>query len=562
MSIRKSDAAVPPPARRVKTPPIEVQKPVVAPPLADKPAEELGGVADAKAKKTSAVAASPQAIQADQAKSETVARDVRQGLEASVSMVSGEGASQTRIDQQKAIRDSHAGKKVAKNELRPEYKAAVDIGKAFLPDVASQVGGKVDAKLREKAPGVAAAKDAMAPHVNTMIEGTMAELLKNPAAMSQVTSTVNLLGKEGFQAAMQQSGGHVADAFTKATGTALMDPEATTSALLAFPKLVGKLLPGKAEAATAMATSIGSKLGLAEKLAHGAVGAKGAATAVQGAEAAAQVGAQVGAKGATAAAQAIPGLNIGIGIATTTLAAGSLVKELCRKPRHGTRIAAEAGNTLLQAAGILFPFVGLIGTVGKLGVDRAIKHHDDKAGRQLGTTEALDKAKAMAPAVHTSLEALESVFQGAENPAAAARMQSLRGTSKKLEEAMQMVESGEHDSPELKKAQAEHLAAMTSTLSQELHEAAGEAKGPEKEALHATAQGFGKLFATLKKHGVLEKQKKMPGGEISPEDEKTKRAELQGEVVGVLKDVLISLGALAAAKKQSGAPAAGEEAAA
>lgn len=524
--------------RQVETPPAQTEAPK---------STDVASTGHAKQ-----VQATPQAIQAEQAKSGTVAHDVRQGLEASVSDVSGAEASQTRLDQQKAIRDSHAGAKVAKNELTPEYRAATDLVKAFGPDVAALFGVKVDAKLAEKAPGLHAAKGAMEPHVSKMID----DIVQNPQAMSALSGLMSAVGKDGVAAALKAGGPDVAHKVAEAMGTSLMNPEAAAAGLSGFAATMAKVWPAKGDAAAKLATSIGTKLGVAEKM---VAGAGTAAKAAQGAEVAA-AGAQVAGAGAKAGAQSVPGLNVVVGAATTTAAGVGIVKSLLHKPRSVARIAAEVGNFLVQGIGIAFPIVGGVGTVAKLGVDKLLDKRDEKAGRAPPASAGFDlsKAKEGMPALMMSLEAMEEAFKGGEHPEAAARMQGLRAKAQALHQKsdeIMKLDGAPKDGESIAQWRAslgEFMESLHASTAAEMTIAAGEAKpGPERDALLAGAAGAGKIFAALKKHGALERDKKKPFMDVKPEDEQKKRAEMRGEVMSVAKEAVVSIAsALAAAKSQ------------
>jgi hypothetical protein len=513
-----------------------------------KPESKTEGVADAKQVKE--VLATPEALQTEGANSVVVDRDVRQGLDASVADVSGADAAQTWIDGMKAVRDSHAGAKVAKNELTPEFKAANDLLKAFGPDVAALMGVKLDARLAEKAPGLHAAKQAMEPHVGKMID----DIVQNPQAMSALSGLMASIGKDGLAAALKAGGPDVAHQVAEAMGTALMNPEATVAGLTGFASMIAKVWPQKGEAAAKLATSIGGKLGLAEKM---VAGAGGAAKVAQTAEA----GAQVAGAGAKATAQSVPGLNVILGAATTTAAGVGLVKSLLHKPRSGLRIGAELGNTLIQAMGVAFPIVGGVGTVLKVGVDKLLDKRDEKAGRAPPQASFdLSQAKASMPALMMSLEAMEEAFKSGEHPEAAARMAGLRQKAQALHahsDELMKLDGGPKQGESIEQWRASlhgFMESLTSTTSAELGIAAGEQKaGPERDAILAASQGMGKMFATLKRHGALERDKKKAFVDVKPEDELKKRAELRGEIMGVAKEALVAIvGAFVARKDQSG----------
>ncbi len=476
-----------------------------------------------------------------QAHSETTTRDVAQGLEKTAQTVAEshsaevhKSGSDARLEKQKNIAASHHGTSVAKNELTPEYKAA-----KIVADELKQRGKAALHAKAEESPALG----AMLPHLEALAGKTVEEVMKDPELLANASSLLSKLGTPGFREACKLTMRDLGKALTRASGVEATNPAAIKRAL----ELTGKVsekLPELAKA-TGNAKIIEAASRLAPQL------GKSAATL------GAKVGVQAGAAGAATvgatAGKALPVIGNIISVGTTLMAGATFIGQLFKKPHDMKKIANEGAYFLTQAVGIAFPWVALGGSLAKIGTDQAIRSSDEKkAARGEVVTEqaTLKDVTSFLPFLAQNAELMEAALRGAGKGDAADKVARLRTSADQLSKLDDI-------SPEqLGKLRDDQQAALTSvfeTITGRLGEIKDEEKSKDPTSLNtAVAMLLGKGFQlasqALRKHGVLEKNMRMPGAELKPADVDTKRAQLAGELVS-------SLGPVAAAETAVNQPA-------
>ena len=356
--------------------------------------------------------------------------------------------------------------------------------------------------------------------------------MKDPQLLANASSLLSKLGTPGFREALKLSVKDLGTAFTRATGTEAMNPAAVKAALDASLKLSEKL-PALA-AATGNAKLIEAATRLAPQI------GKTAATV------GAKVGVQAGAAGAVAvgatAGKALPVVGNIISVGTTLMAGATFVGQLFKKPHDMKKIANEGAHFLTQAVGIAFPWVALGGSLAKIGTDAAIRSSDQKkAARGEVVTEqaSMKDITAALPFLAQNAELMEAALRGAGKGDAADKVARLRTSADQLSKL-------ESVSPEqLGKLREDQQTALTSvfeTVSGRLGELKDEERQKDPTSVNgAVAMLLGKGFQVasqvLRKNGVLEKNLRMPGGELKPTDVDTKRSQNAGELVSSLGPV-------------------------
>ncbi|MBI1948650.1 MAG: hypothetical protein HYS27_23390 [Deltaproteobacteria bacterium] len=462
-----------------------------------------------------------------QAHSETTSREVTQGLdktaqtvEASHSAEVHKQGSEARLEKQKNIQASHNGTSVAKNELTPEYKAA--------KIVADELKQKGTAYLHEKAEG-SPALAATLPHLENLAGKTVEEVMKDPELLANASSLLSKLGTPGFREALKLSVKDLGTAFTRATGTDAMNPAAVKAALDASMKLSEKL-PALA-AATGNAKLIEAAGRLAPQI------GKTAATV------GAKVGVQAGAAGAVTvgatAGKAIPVIGNVISVGTTLMAGATFVGQLFKKPHDMKKIANEGAYFLTQAVGIAFPWVALGGSLAKIGTDAAIRSSDKKKaerGEVVTEQASMKDITAALPFLAQNAELMEAALRGAGKGDAADKVARLRTSADSLSKLPEVTPE------QLGKLREDQQAALTSvfeTVSGRLGEIKDEERQKDPTSVNSAiamllGKGFQLASTALRKSGVLEKNLRMPGGELKPADVDTKRSQNAGELVASL----------------------------
>lgn len=462
-----------------------------------------------------------------QAHSETVSHSVTQGLEKTAQTVEEshsaevhKSGSDARLEKQKAIQTSHSGTSVAKNELTPEYKAA-----KVVTDELKQRG---KAYLHERADS-SAVLGAMLPHLEALASKSVEEVMKDPELLANASSLLSKLGTPAFREACKLTIGDLGKVVTRTTGLEATNPAAIKAALDLAGK-VSEKLPALAKA-TGNAKLIETATRLAPQI------GKTATTA------GAKLGVQAGAAGATAvgatAGKALPVIGNIISVGTTLMAGATFIGQLFKKPHDLKKIANEGVYFLTQAVGIAFPWVALGGSLAKVGTDAAIRSSDEKkaARGEVVTEQASFKdAIAFLPFLAQNAELMEAALRGAGKGDAADKVARLRTSADQLSKL-------EDVTPEqLGKLREDQQAALTSvfeTVTGRLTEIKDEEKSKDPTSFNtAIAMLLGKGFQlagqALRKHGVLEKNLRMPGAELKPTDVDTKRAQHAGELVSSL----------------------------
>jgi len=429
------------------------------------------------------------------------------------------------------------GQAVSKSEFTPHFKAAKVIG--------AELKNVVDAHLAENHPEAKAAIDAVSPQVTEMVNGTIANISKDPEAMKRVSNVIAKVGTEGFADAVKSMGPDVGKAFTAATGVPMMNEGVVKGVLETFPKLVEKVAPEAAKSVAATCANVGAKLGVsvakegaeaavksvattavkegAEAIAKSAVkeGAEAAvkAVATTAAKEGAEAVAKTGAKAAATGAKGIPFLGNLISVGSACISAVGLVKELFKSPRDGEKIAKAGLNTLLQTVGIAFPWAALAGDVVDMGWSAKMAVSDARQGK--AHDPGLSKKDA-AGLLAGPAKLLASTLDGAGQGGVA---NSFRGLAEAAEKAA--------NAQGMEKYQIDAISQFSSFAGNEISKAAADERDPiTRDAMNTVAHGFGELFKVLYQHKKL----KGEGG--------LKREELQANLLKITGDVAMGMAAM------------------
>lgn len=407
-----------------------------------------------------------------------------------------------------------SGRAITKKELTPHYQAA--------KLVAGELKTALDEHMAENHPEAKVAMDAVSPHVARMVRQTVEQLDKDPEAMARVCTAIARVGQAGFSKAVDEAAPDLAEAFTKATGVQFMNAEVVGGLLDSLPKLAAKVSPDTGAKLAQSCASIGAKLGVetAEQVAKKAA-EKGATKA---AEKVAEKGAEAA---ATSGSKAVPGLGNVVAVSSLLLAGVRLVKTLFSKQSSGEQKAKEGVNTLMQAVGVAFPWVGLAGDVVDVGWTAKMAASEGKKdqGGEPGAGPGVTKEEA-APLVAEPARLLASVLEGAGNKDAAGAFRDLADTTESLAGAKA-----------LERSQLNAVSTLSNVASSETGKAAASEDEPlTRDALDTVAHGFGELFSVLYRHNKLK-------GQDGP-----KRDELQADLLRITGDVALAAATLATAK--------------
>jgi len=471
-----------------------------------------------------------------QAKDGEASHELAEGLKKEKAEISGEEITATR--KKLAFGATKGGQAVTMKDLTPHMRAARAVG--------AEVKTAVDAELAENHPVAAAAMGAVEPHMVRMFDDTVMQLAKDPESLNRVAGAIAKVGQTGFQNAVKDAGPGLAQAFTQATGVPAMNHEVVSGLLTSIPSLAEKISPDKAGSIAKTCADIGQKLGVetagkkvveegakqvskkAAKKAAEAGGKKVAEKAAQagaeavvkaGAEKVAKEGAEVAVKGAATAGKATPGLGNAISLGCALVSGIRFFKALFSKETTKEQVAKEGLNTLMQTAGVAFPWVALAGDVVDVGWTAKMAATEEKTGKK--NPEIMSKQEA-APLVSDPARLLASVLEGAgKGDAASALNQLARDT-----------ESAGNKTT-LERSQLGALSAMSNVASTEASKAAGETDDAgTKDALNTVAHGFGELFSVLYAH------RRMKGAD-GP-----KRDQLKADLLRISGDVALGAAAL------------------
>lgn len=457
------------------------------------------------------------------------AHALAEGLVKLKDAISGDDAVKTKAQLDEYKLQGQTGQVVSKSEFTPHFKAAKVIG--------AELKNALDAHLAENHPEAKAALDAVGPQVSEMVNGTIANISKDPEAMKRLSNVVAKVGTDGFANAVKDFGPDVGKAFTAATGVPMMNEGVVKSVLENLPKLAEKVAPEAAKSLATTCANVGAKLGVsvAKEGAEAAVKSVATAAVKEGAEAAtkavatsvaktaakegAEAVAKTGAKAAATGAKGIPFLGNLISVGSACLSAVGLVKELFKSPRDGEKIAKTGLNTLLQTVGIAFPWAALAGDVVDMGWSAKIAVSDAKAGK--APDPGLTKQEA-AGLLSGPAKLLASTLDGAGQGGAAGAFRGLAEAAEKAANATGM-----------EKYQLDAISQFSSFAGNEISKAAADEQNPAtKDAMNTVAHGFGELFKVIYQH------KKLKG------EDGLKREELKGNLTKILGDVAMGMAAL------------------
>jgi hypothetical protein len=487
--------------------------------------------------------------QASVDKDEHATHALAEGLVKAKDAVGQEAVVKTKAQLDEYKLQGQTGQVVSKSEFTPHFKAAKVIG--------AELKNALDAHLAENNPEAKAALDAIGPQVSEMVNGTIANISKDPEAMKRVSNVIAKIGTEGFADAVKSFGPDVGKAFTAATGVPMMNEGVVRGVLENFPKLVEKVAPEAAKGIAQTCANVGAKLGVsvakegAEAVAKTVVstaakeGAEAVAKTVaksavkEGAEAAvkavattaakegAEAVAKTGAKAAATAGKGIPFLGNLISVGSACLSAVGLVKELFKSPRDGEKIAKAGLNTLLQTVGIAFPWAALAGDVVDMGWSAKMAVSDARQGKahDPGLTKQ-DAAGLLAGPAKLLASTLDGAGQGGI-------ANSFRGLADAAEKAA--------NATGMEKYQVDAISQFSSFAGNEISKAAADEQNPvTRDAMNTVAHGFGELFKVLYQHKKL----KGEGG--------LKRDELQANLLKITGDVAMGMAAMQAGGKDAG----------
>ena len=221
---------------------------------------------------------------------------------------------------------------------------------------------------------------------------------------------------------------------------------------------------------------------------------------------------------------------------STLLAGANLVGQLTKKPRDTEKILKEGVNTLTQAVGIAFPWVGLGGTLVDAAWGAKTSVTDQKKAAQgIPVTENANVAAAL-PLLGDSADVLRAALLGAGKTEAADKLATLSATTKTMAN-LDLNKPGDRLSL-LRKSEQEALVALAHESKADLDRVASEEAGPRKQALTQLASGFGTLADTTLATMRYDKREGAPGfDDKAKKDLETKRNELAGKLVRQLGDL-------------------------
>ncbi|MCP4503650.1 MAG: hypothetical protein GY822_27280 [Deltaproteobacteria bacterium] len=501
-----------PPAEQAKVEAFVAQKLDVMPQLG----AVTGQVADAPAAKEAP------AFAHDETTSKPV---VAEGLSKIKTQVSSGQASQTRQLLGEFEVQGKTGQRVGKNQFTPQGMAAKELSSA----------------LSKSHPNASAAMKAMNQPVNNLMQKTVAEMVKNPAAAKDLAGIIGQIStKEGAGTFAKQVG----EAFAKSTGVPPTNPAAIKSALNGLHTAAMKVGGSHAPEMAATLSKVGAKFGVevggkaastvAGKAAGKAAGEVATKVAGKAAAGAAEKTLEKGAvKVAAAGGKTVPGVGNCIAAASTCMGVVKLFKAITTKPRSGEKIAKEGLNTLMQGVGIAFPWVALGGDVmdlgweAKMAMSQVSKSNPDAAKspelqQQVADFASQNRGLTASDAASTltgPAQLLQATLSGAGYGKAADSMGALAGGANAIAK----------NGGELSTLQPKEVDAFMQTWNAASgaigKEATVETDPSRKQQLEHLSHGFGQLFQAAYKH------KKMNGAE-GP-----KREDLKADVVGILKDV-------------------------
>jgi hypothetical protein len=473
-----------------------------------------------------------------QAQSAVVDRELNSGLDKTAKSTADEhdagkhrDASETRLANQKALRDSHDG--VKGRPIGGLKGAAYDAALQYAP----VLEGKLDEKL---SPEAKAFKDQVREPLVKTCGQCVTEVTRNPETMKSLGEIGTAISKGGLKDALTTAASNVGMDIVNATKMAEVNVDAVNATVSGVSSAaqrlvdvtkgtkVGEVLAQKAPGVVKTFTDLGAKVTSGANAAAGAVkgaevavdvakGAKvvgDAANVAKGAQAVA-TGAQVAGAGAKASAQAVPGLNVAVGVVTTGLATAEFVGDCAHKPRDWKRIALSGAALVGQAVGIFIPFVGAATTVAKLGGDAALNAHDKKHGRESAPKwGAGDIAPSVAQATSFAAPFLESAGYGD----AAAKLKNVNAKVEHL--AQHGPTAAEFNA--LPQAEREAMVSNLMAAQAESEKLAEEAKGTKHEpAMRLLGEAF---------KGILSAWRKSKNVDMA-EDPNAEKQKLHGEAM-------------------------------
>ncbi len=365
-----------------------------------------------------------------QAASSKVEHTVTQGLESTTTQTAqtthdaaaNKGVSDNRLKSQTAVRDALASTK-AGTKLRPvglgSDAAAYDAGLALM----AHFDQRLDAKL---SPELKALKHSMAPELEKLGTAVVRDIKSNPETMKRLAALRGSIGTDGFRAALKEALSGTFGSVDNALKLTRGDPTAVNGFMAAAERgfvalskatdgtSLGKVVAERGRGALDATGKLASRLtgaiqagdGLATTVDAAKVGADVAKAAVDVAKTTADVAntgiavAEAGAGAASAAAaggkaagQAVPGLNVLLGVFSSGLALAELIGECRHKPKSAARLAAAGTNLVAQVVGVFIPGVGAVASIAKLGADATIGANEKKKGIEHAPKNPLSDVK-------------------------------------------------------------------------------------------------------------------------------------------------------------------------
>ena len=314
---------------------------------------------------------------------------------------------------------------------------------------------QADKKLEEQSPKTKAVLDAVGPHAAGLIALTAKEMANDPETVKKLAELSAKVGKNGFSAAMKKVGPDASRAFAKAAGVEAMNPVVVAKLLDNLPSLAAKVSPKLSGKVAKHCLALEAKLGVKAALKTGATAGKAA-----------------------------PAIGNAIAVASTVLAATSLLKSLTTKDPE--KICKEGCNTLLQAVGIAFPWVALGGDLVDLGWTAKIALEETDGGKP---------SKNAAPKEAGKL--LSEISSAAQAQAEAIGDDSLAKALADFVDATKDVTNQK----QVEKASQEALKRLAQSASTTFSEQAKELpEGKAKEDSALLAQSFSELFTVVLHH--------------------------------------------------------------
>ena len=503
-------------------------------------------------------------------KSTTAAADGR--------LVTGQAASKNWNQKREAVEQSHAGTRLASNELTPEYK------------LAKQLLGHLYPALDQSLPDEwRAATGSLKQQLGPLADKTALRCLQDPQTMKNLNAVLGQVGKQGFTDAIKAASRDIFGHFSTTVGVPTRNPDAIRAGLGQVEQLAGKMggkhgdkilrlskelgpkLLGESVEATIkdpnavadVAKAAGEVAGNAAQTAAtvgevGKAAMDAAGAAAQTVSAGAQVAsntAQVAATTAQAAAstaqaagnvaaattgkavgQALPVVGNVISAASTAMAAGNFVQQLFKRPPDFEKILKEGVNTALQGVGIAFPWAGLGATLLNAAWGGKMRSTDKKKADQgLPVTESANILASL-PLLTESSQYVSALLRGFGKGDIADKFDNVTATAN----AMDKLDLNTPDQRLMlmQRQQQEALASLLHDSKDELLRQADGQEGEKREAGLRLANVLGNLAQLFLGTSRVDKRANMPGiDDKAKADIDVKRREMAAEAIDLVGEL-------------------------